>query len=111
MRSSSATGSPAFAASPAQGFEHQPVVTGGGHRSMELPELQWLNTVLGNIKNARQDTHHEASGKHLLRYLGELCYRFNRRFDLAAMLPRFGRAAVRTPRLPSPLMVLPEPCQ
>jgi hypothetical protein len=30
------------------------VVTGGGHRSMELPELQWLNTVLGNVKNIMQ---------------------------------------------------------
>ncbi len=39
------------------GFEHQPVVTGGGHRSMELPEFQWLNTVLGNVKNAMQGTY------------------------------------------------------
>lgn len=34
------------------GFEHPPVITGGGHRSMALPEFQWLNTVLGNVKNS-----------------------------------------------------------
>jgi transposase-like protein len=92
------------------GFEHQPVVTGGGHRSMEMPEFQWLNTVLGNVKNAMKGTYHKASGKHLPRYLGEFCYRFNRRFDLAAMLPRLGWAAVRTPPMPSRLLVLAEPC-
>jgi transposase-like protein len=64
------------------GFEHQPVVTGGGYRSMEIPEFQWLNTVLGNVKNSLRGSYHQASGKHLPRYLGEFCYRFNRRFDL-----------------------------
>jgi hypothetical protein len=92
------------------GFEHQPVVTGGRHRSMDMPESQWLTTVLGNVKNAMQSTYHKASGQHLPRYLGEFCYRFNRRFDLAAMLPRLGWAAVRTPPMPSRLLVLAEPC-
>ena len=92
------------------GLEHQSVVTGGGHRSMEMPEFQWLNTVLGNVKNAMKGTYHPASAKHLSRYLGEFCYRFNRRFDLAAMLPRLARGAVRTPPMPHRLLVLAEPC-
>jgi hypothetical protein len=92
------------------GFEHQPVVTGGGHRSMEMPEFQWLNTVLGNVKNAMQGTYHHASAQHLPRYLGEFCYRFNRRFDLAAMLPRLGWAAAHTPPMPHRLLVLAEAC-
>jgi hypothetical protein len=54
------------------GLEHQPVVTGGGQRSMEMPEFQWLNTVLGNVKNAMQGTYHQASAKHLPRDLGDL---------------------------------------
>ena len=92
------------------GFEHQPIVTGGGYRSMAIPEFQWLNTVLGNVKNSLHGSYHQASGKHLPRYLGEFCYRFNRRFDLAAMLPRLGWAAVRTPPMPHRLLVLAEPC-
>jgi transposase-like protein len=92
------------------GFEHQPIVTGGGYRSMAIPEFQWLNTVLGNVKNSLHGSYHQASGKHLPRYLGEFCYRFNRRFDLAAMLPRLGWAAVRTPPMPHRLLALAEPC-
>lgn len=92
------------------GFEHQPMVTGGGHRSMQLPEFHWVNTVLGNVKNAMTGTYHHASGKHLPRYLGEFCFRFNRRFKLAAMLPRLAWAAVRTPPMPHRLLILAEPC-
>jgi hypothetical protein len=55
-------------------------------------------------------TYHQASDKHLPRHLGELCYRFNRRFDLAAMLARLGWAAVRTPPMPNRLLVLAEAC-
>jgi len=92
------------------GLEHQPIVTGGGYRSMAIPELHWLNTVRGNVKNSLRGSYHQASGKHLPRYLGEFCYRFNRRFDLPAMLPRLGWAAVRTPPMPHRLLVLAEPC-
>ena len=98
-----------FGGIAAAGFEHQPVVTGGGHRSMELPEFHWVNTVLGNVKNAMTGTYHHASGKHLPRYLGEFCFRFNRRFKLARMLPRLGWAAVRTPPMPHRLLTLAEP--
>jgi ribosomal protein L37AE/L43A len=92
------------------GLEHQIIVTGGGYRSMAIPEFQWLNTVLGNVKNSLHGSYHQFSGKHLPRYLGEFCYRFNRRFDLAAMLPRLGWAAVRTPPMPHRLLKIAEAC-
>jgi hypothetical protein len=92
------------------GFAHQPVVTGGGYRSMALPEFQWLNTVLGNVKNSLRGSYHQVSGKHLPRFLAEFCYRFNRRFDLAAMLPRLGWAAMRTPPMPHRLLKIAEAC-
>jgi predicted RNA-binding Zn-ribbon protein involved in translation (DUF1610 family) len=92
------------------GFEHQIIVTGGGYRSMAIPEFQWLNTVLGNVKNSLHSSYHQFSGKHLPRYLGEFCYRFNRRFDLATMLSRLGWAAVRTPPMPHRLLKLTEAC-
>ncbi|NEX16728.1 MAG: hypothetical protein C1943_08885 [Halochromatium sp.] len=80
------------------GFEHQPVVTGGGYHSMATLEFQLLNTVLGTVKNRLRGAYHQASGQHLPRYLNEFCYRFNRRFDLAALLP-----------MPHQLLVLAEP--
>jgi len=92
------------------GFEHQPVVTGGGYRSMALPDFQWLNTVIGNVKTSLRGSYHQASGKHLPRDLAEFCYRFNRRFDPASMLPRLGRAALNTPPMPHRLLVLAESC-
>lgn len=82
----------------------------GGYRRMATPEFHWLNTMLGNVKNSLRDSDLQPSGEHLPRYLGEFCYRFNRPFDLAAMLPRLGWAAVRTPPIPHRLLVLAEPC-
>jgi transposase-like protein len=92
----------------AAGIEHQPMVTGGGAKSVELEEFRWLNTVLGNVKNALHGTYHTVSPEHLHRYLAEFCYRFNRRFHLAAMLRRLGIAAVHTPPMPYRLLKLAE---
>lgn len=90
------------------GVEHQAVVTGGGAASVELEDFRWLNTIIGNVKNVLHGTYHKASPQHLPRYLAEFCYRFNRRFDLAAMLVRLGRAAVHTPPMPYRLLSLAE---
>ena len=42
------------------------------------------------------------------RYLTEFEYRFNRRYDLAAMIPRLTWAAVRTTPMPYRLLKLAE---
>lgn len=75
---------------------------------VEPDDFRSLNTVIGNVKNAPHGTYHKASPQHLSRYLAEFCDRFNRRFDLAAMLARLGRAAVRTPPMPCRLLSLAE---
>ena len=92
----------------AAGVEHQPVVTGGGAASMDLEDFRWLNTVLGNVKNALHGTYHKVSPQHLPRYLAAFCYRFNRRFDLSAMLHRRGYAAAHAPPMPDRLLRLAE---
>ncbi len=89
---------------------HQVIVAGGGYRSMPIAEFQWLNTVLGHVKNSLQGSYHQFIGKHLPRYLGEFCYHFNLRFDLAAMLPRLGWAAVQTPPMSHRLLKIAEAC-
>lgn len=78
---------------------HVPLVTGGGPPSEGHPIFWWINTVLGNLKTAMHGTYHAARPKYLQRYLSEFCYRFNRRFDLAALVPRLIVAAARTPPL------------
>ena len=48
------------------------------------------------------------SPQRLPRYLSELRYRFNWLFELAAMVPRLGHSAVRTPSMPYRLLKLAE---
>ena len=87
---------------------HQAIITGGGPDSVTLEAFTWVNTMLGNLKNSLRGTYHAVSAKHLPRYLAEFCYRFNRRYDLANMLPRLGYVAVRTPPMPYRLVKVAE---
>jgi hypothetical protein len=58
--------------------------------------------MLGNLKTALAGTYHSFDhAKYGDRYLAEFAYRFNRRFNMAAMLPRLLRAAAST--APQPL--------
>ena len=70
--------------------------------------LKWVNTALGNIKADITGTYRAINSKHVPRYLAEFEYRFNRRYDLAAMIPRLTWAAVRTTPMPSRLLKLAE---
>ncbi len=91
------------------GFQHTTIVTGGGPESVKIPEFKWVNTIIGNVKKSIHGTFHAISEKHFSRYLAEFCYRFNRRFDLTQMIPRFGYIAVRTAPMPQRLLKLAEP--
>ena len=84
------------------------VVTGGGSDSVTKEEFTWINTMIGNVKRSINGTYHTIKPKHLPRYLAEFCYRFNRRFDLQAMMPRFLIAATNTPPMPGRLLKLAE---
>ena len=75
---------------------HERVVVGVRKRS-ELESFHWVNTLLGNLKNAIRGTYHSFKvKKYAGRYLAEFQYRFNRRFDLPAMLPRLLRVCTQT---------------
>lgn len=54
-------------------------------------------------------TYHAIRGHHVPRYLAEFEYRFNRRYDLSAMIPRLLTVAARTPPMPCRLLKLAEP--
>jgi len=67
--------------------------------------------MLGNVKNAIHRTYHAIGHKHLPRYLAEFCWRFNRRFGLASLLPRLAVIATRTTPMPYRLAKRAEPLQ
>jgi len=80
--------------------EHERVVV-GERKSSDLDCFHWVNTLLGNIKSSIQGTYHGFKfDKYAARYLGELQYRFNRRFDLPQMIPRLLRACALTTARP-----------
>lgn len=93
-----------FTAIVEAGCGHTAIVTGGG--LPDQPAFLWVNTILGNVKNALHGTYHALRPKYLQRYLSEFVYRFNRRFDLAALVPRLLFAAAHTPPLPYRLVTL-----
>jgi hypothetical protein len=90
------------------GCVHQPIITGYGRKAALNPAFKWVNTTLGNIKSAITGTYRAVRDKHVPRYLAEFEYRFNRRYDLAAMMPRLGYVAVRTSPMPYRLLKLAE---
>jgi hypothetical protein len=71
---------------------HKSVVTGGKHPN-DLPQFRWINTLLGNLKTSFCGTFHASNfDKYARRYLGGFCFRFNRRFSMAAMTERIANA-------------------
>jgi len=93
-----------FGAVTDAGCSHQVVKTGSGAPAARTPTFRWVNTALGNIKAAIVGTYRAIEQKHVPRYLAEFEYRFNRRYDLAAMMPRLAWSSVRTPPMPYRLL-------
>jgi hypothetical protein len=97
-----------FSAVKEAGCEHNPIITGGGAQSVEKKAFYWVNTMIVDVKNSITGAYHAIDPAHLPRYLAAFCYRFNRRFDLRNMLPRFVYIAARTPPMPNRLLSLAE---
>ena len=86
-----------FQAVTACGATHQRTVTGGGAASVKLEQFRAVNTLLGNLKTAFAGTYHSFDfDKYAHRYLAEVQYRFNRRFDLSVILGRLLLASAVT---------------
>lgn len=88
------------------GCQHHKIVSGGGKASVKKVEFYWVNTTLGNLKSALRSTYHAIRPKYSQRYLSEFQYRFNRRFDLSAILNRLAYVALRSPPMPETLLRL-----
>ena len=71
------------------GFKHRVVQAPKGKAGTEIDAFKWLNVMLGNLKTAQSGTYHAFKySKYAGRYLAEMQYRFNRRFDLCTLIPR-----------------------
>lgn len=89
---------------------HDRVVKDG---APDLDEIQdkyfhWVDTMIGNVKNSLRGTYHVISRKHLPRYLGEFCFRFNYRFRLEELLDELLGSSMTTPPMPYRLLKLAE---
>ncbi len=81
-----------FRADTSANCHHEAVDTGGMHPN-DLPQFRWINTLLGNLKTSLSSTFHAFNfDKHARRYLGSFCFRFHRRFEMAAMTERIANA-------------------
>ena len=93
-----------FGAVTEAGCSHHPTVM-AGRKPKEVPEFQWINTLLGNLKTSLSGCYHSFDfRKYAARYLAAFCYRFNRRFDLRSLHQRLLVAAVGT--VPQPLRLI-----
>ena len=77
--------------------------TGGGRAATEVRGARWVNIVLSNVKRSISGVYHSVrQAKYARRYLGEAAYRFNRRFQLADLLPRLVHAMIQCHPRPEP---------
>ena len=65
-----------------------------------MTPFEWVNTTLGNIKNAITGTSCKLGPDHAERYLASFAWRYNRRHQLQTTIPRFIHSATRTELLP-----------
>ena len=95
------------------GHAHTVLETGGGRAACEVNGARWVNVLLSNVKRAISGSYDQRKsprdhairqGKYARLYLAEAAYRFNRRFDLRAILPRLARAMMLCKPHPEPVL-------
>ena len=90
-----------FQVATSAGAVHDREITGGGKASVRNEKFVAVNTIIGNVKTALTGTYHAIKfRKYAYRYLAEVQFRFNRRYDLRAILGGLLTALIRAPRRP-----------
>ena len=87
------------------GREHRAIRTGSGRQAATWSPFKWVNTALGNIKASITGTYRQLGPKHAARYLASFAWRFNRRYQLDSLIPRFVHAAARTAPVPYRVLI------
>ena len=81
-------------------YNHHTIRTGSGPKAARVAAFKWVNTTLGNIKSAITGTYRKLGPDHAERYLASFAWRYNRRYHLNTMIPRFVHSAARTSPMP-----------
>lgn len=90
-----------FTVAASMGTVHAREVTGGGKARVRNEEFRAANTLIGNVKTALTGTYYAIKfATYGYRNLAEVQFRFNRRYDMRAMLGSLLRAMAVTPRQP-----------
>ena len=84
---------------------HRAIRTGSGRQAARMASLKWVNTALGNIKSAITGTYRKLGPDHAGRYLASFAWRYNRRYQLQTMIPRFVHSAARNQPMPYRLLI------
>ena len=96
-----------FRAVTRAGCTHIPVnVSKSSHHGEKLACFSWVNIALGNLKTAIASTLKSVAKRYVPRYFAEFQYRYNRRFDLPAMLGRLACVAARAKPRPRSVLKL-----
>jgi len=90
------------------GHIHFVRITDDSRDPERIKPFNWLNIIIGNVKNAIRGTYHGVSQKHLSRYLGEFSFRFNHRFRLELMVPALINLAAKSNPIPQHQLRLTE---
>lgn len=78
-------------------------------KSSDLEPFRWVNAFISNVKTAIRGTyHHFDFAKYRHRYLAEVQYRINRRFDLPSLVGRLLHTCARTGPCPERWLRLAE---
>ena len=84
---------------------HRAIRTGSGRKAARVASFKWVNTALSNIKCAVTGTYRKLGPDHTGRYLASFAWRYNRRYQLQTMIPRFVHSAARTDPMPYRLLI------
>ena len=84
---------------------HRAIRTGSGRQAARMASFKWVNTTLGNIKSAITGTYRKLGPDHAGRYLASFAWRYNRRYQLQTMIPRFVHSAARNQPMPYRLLI------
>ncbi len=88
-----------FQVATSAGAVHDREIPCGGKGSVLTEKFKAVNTLVSNVKTALTRTYRVIKfAKYAFRYLAEVQFRFNRRYDMRAMLGSLLRALAKTPR-------------
>jgi len=90
------------------GHFHFVRTTGDSRDPERIKPFNWLNIIIGNVKNAIRGTYHGVSKEHISRYLAEFSNRFNHRFRLELMVPALIKLAAQSKPIPQQQLRLAE---